>query len=166
MAWLKQTLTLCDKIPKENKHYTCIACITIHSVMRMEKKNYPQVYLEKCKYRMKKTRMTKFVETKLKSESESELKSDTELEAKLKSDSGSDSESVILLSIIFIMFLTIHRGRLTNFELVKNLAVILLTLKKSKKIFVKISSYLHGPISTCVSYLSKFILTHMHLYEC
>ena len=82
---------------------------------------------------MKKTRMTKFVETKLKSDSESELKSDTELEAKLKSDSGSDSESVILLSIIFIMFLTIHRGRLTNFELVKNLAVILLTLKKSKK---------------------------------
>ena len=60
--------------------------------MRMEKKDYPQVYLEKCKYRMKKTRMTKFVETKLKSDSESELKSDTELEAKLKSDSGSDSE--------------------------------------------------------------------------
>ena len=27
-----------DKIPKENEHYTCIACITIDSVMRMEKK--------------------------------------------------------------------------------------------------------------------------------
>ena len=35
-----------DKVPKENEHYTCIACITINSVMRMEKKNYPQVYLE------------------------------------------------------------------------------------------------------------------------
>ena len=33
-----------DKIPKENMHYTCIACITIDSVMRMEKKNYLQVY--------------------------------------------------------------------------------------------------------------------------
>ena len=27
-----------DKIPKESMHYTCIACITIDSVMRMEKK--------------------------------------------------------------------------------------------------------------------------------
>ena len=34
-----------DEVPKENRHYTCIASITIDSVMRMEKKNYPQVYL-------------------------------------------------------------------------------------------------------------------------
>ena len=32
---------LSDEVPKENEHYTCIACITIHCVMRMEKKNYP-----------------------------------------------------------------------------------------------------------------------------
>ena len=25
-------------MPKENMHYTCIACITIHSVMRIDKK--------------------------------------------------------------------------------------------------------------------------------
>ena len=30
-----------DEVPKENTHYTCIACITIDSVMRMDKKNYP-----------------------------------------------------------------------------------------------------------------------------
>ena len=42
-----------DKIPKKNLHCTCFACITIDSVMRMEKKSYPQVYLEECKYRMK-----------------------------------------------------------------------------------------------------------------
>ena len=35
-------------------HYTCIASITIDSVMRMEKKNYPQVYLEEYKYKVKK----------------------------------------------------------------------------------------------------------------
>ena len=34
-----------DKVPKENMHYTCIACITIDSVMRMDKKNYPQVQI-------------------------------------------------------------------------------------------------------------------------
>ena len=63
-------------------HYTCITCITTDSVMRMEKKNFPQVYLEECKYKIKKTRMTKFINTELKSESESgsELESKTELE--------------------------------------------------------------------------------------
>ena len=49
-----KTNFLGNKIPKENEHYTCIACITIDSVMRMEKKNYAQVYLKECKYRMKK----------------------------------------------------------------------------------------------------------------
>ena len=34
-----KTIFLGNKIPKENKHYTCIACITIDSDMRMEKKN-------------------------------------------------------------------------------------------------------------------------------
>ena len=41
-------------MPKENMHYTCIACITIDSVINIDKKNHPQVYLEECKYRVKK----------------------------------------------------------------------------------------------------------------
>ena len=53
-------------------HYTCIACIAIDSVMRMEKKNYPQVYLEECKYKSKKTKITKLLK------SESQLESDSE----------------------------------------------------------------------------------------
>ena len=73
-----KTNFLGDEVPKENKHYTCIACITIDSVMRMEKKNYRQVYLEECKYRMKNIKMTKFIEAELESESEpvSELESE------------------------------------------------------------------------------------------
>ena len=31
----------------------CIAAICIDSVLRIEKKNYPQVYLEQCKYKIK-----------------------------------------------------------------------------------------------------------------
>ena len=42
-----------NKVPKEVVHYTCIVRIIIDSVMKMEKKNYPQLYLEKCKYRIK-----------------------------------------------------------------------------------------------------------------
>ena len=53
-----------------------MACIIIDFVMRIEKKNYPQAYLEEGKYRMAKTKMPKFISTKLESESES----DTELE--------------------------------------------------------------------------------------
>ena len=63
-----KTNFLGDEVPKKNEHDTCIACITTDSIMRMEKKNYPQVYLEEYKYKMKKTKMTKFIEAELKSE--------------------------------------------------------------------------------------------------
>ena len=85
MVWLKQIFKD-DKIPKANMQYKCIALITIDSVMRMEKKNYPQAYLEECKRKTKETKMTNFMKVGLESKSGSE--SDTELELKfgLKSD--------------------------------------------------------------------------------
>ena len=58
----------------------------------MEKKNYPQVYLEECKYRMKKTKMTKFIEAKLESESESESEFESDIELELKSELESDTQ--------------------------------------------------------------------------
>ena len=73
-------------------HYTCIACITIDSVMRMDKKNYPQVDLEECKYRVKKIQMSRFINAELESDSESDLETDSKLMTKLKSGSDSDSE--------------------------------------------------------------------------
>ena len=89
-------------MPKENMHYTCIACITIDSVMRIDKKDHAQVYLEEWKYRIKRIQISRFINTELKSDSDSESylelepdsepesKSDTELMAKLKSDSNSE----------------------------------------------------------------------------
>ena len=50
-------------------------CITIDSVMKMEKKNYLQIYLEECKHRMKEAKMTKFIKAELESESEPESES-------------------------------------------------------------------------------------------
>ena len=80
-------------------HYTCIACITIDSVMRIDKKNHLQVYLEECKYRIKKTQMSRFINTELKSDSVSSdsdsekmgANVDSKVMAKLEK-SGSDSE--------------------------------------------------------------------------
>ena len=53
-----KTNFLGNKIPKENKNYSCLICITTDSIMRIEKKNYPQVYLEECKYRVKRQKCT------------------------------------------------------------------------------------------------------------
>ena len=65
-------------IPKENMHYTCIACVTIDSVMKIDKNSYPQVYLKQCKYRVKKIQMFRFIRTELDSESDSKSNSDAE----------------------------------------------------------------------------------------
>ena len=54
-----------DEIPQENVHYTCIAAVSIDSVMKMDKKNYPQVYLEECKYEIKKKKMARFIDVEL-----------------------------------------------------------------------------------------------------
>ena len=69
-----------------------ISCITIDSVMRMEKENYPQVYLEECKYKIKKIQMTRFINTELDLDSGLDSESDDKLVTKLKSDSDNDSE--------------------------------------------------------------------------
>ena len=92
-------------------YYTSIACITIDSVLRIDKKNY----LEECRYWAKKPQMSKFINTELKSDSESSdspdfdsekigPKIDKELIAKLK-ESGCNSELDILLIIFADTFL-------------------------------------------------------------
>ena len=58
-------------------YYTCIACITIDSVMKMNKKNYPQVYLEECKYKIKKILTSRFINTELEIDSESDGETDS-----------------------------------------------------------------------------------------
>ena len=93
-----KTNILGNDMPKENMYYTCITCITIDSVLTIDKKDHPQVYSEECK--IKKTKMPKFINTELKSDSESDsdldpekigTKVDNELMTKLEK-SGSDSE--------------------------------------------------------------------------
>ena len=64
--------------------------------MTIDKKNHPQVYLEECRYRVKKAQMPKLINTELKSDSESDLDSDLEkIETKINHEleSGSDSDS-------------------------------------------------------------------------
>ena len=82
-------------MPKENMHYACIACITIDSVMKMDKKYFPQVYLEECKYKIKKIQMSRFInaEIDLDSDSGSDSDSDDDNYSDIDSDNDSDIDS-------------------------------------------------------------------------
>ena len=42
--------------------------------MKMDKKTYPQVYLEKCKYKIKKKKMLGFIDVELKLDFSSDFK--------------------------------------------------------------------------------------------
>ena len=44
-----KTNFLGNDLSKENMYCTCIACMTVDSVIKMNKKNYPEIYLEQCK---------------------------------------------------------------------------------------------------------------------
>ena len=71
-----KTNFLGNNVPKENTYHTCIACITFDSVLKMNKKNYPQVYLEECKYKVKQIRTPRFINIELESDLESDVEAD------------------------------------------------------------------------------------------
>ena len=73
-----KTNFLGNDFPKESMHYTCIACITVDSVIKTNKKNYPQVYLEECKYKAKQIYTPRSINIELETDSESDVESDLE----------------------------------------------------------------------------------------
>ena len=61
-----------DKIPEERVEYSCLAYISIDSVLKVDKKYYPQVYLEQCKYKVKKREMKSFIDYEIELDSDYE----------------------------------------------------------------------------------------------
>ena len=51
-----------NTIPEENTHYTCISAIDIDSVLKIDKKAFPQAYLEQCKYKLKKRKRSRYID--------------------------------------------------------------------------------------------------------
>ena len=49
----------------EKNHYICIPAIDIDSVLKIDKKAYPQAYLEECKYKLKKRKLTSFTDSEI-----------------------------------------------------------------------------------------------------
>ena len=52
-------------VPIEKNHYICIPAIDIDSVLKVDKKVFPQAYLEQCKYKLKKRRPVNFIDIKI-----------------------------------------------------------------------------------------------------
>ena len=42
-----------DEIPEQKIEHECIPCISIGSILKIDKKWFPHVYLEQCKYKIK-----------------------------------------------------------------------------------------------------------------
>ena len=59
------TLFSGNGIPKERNHFICIAAICIDSVLKVDKKDYPQVYLEQCKYEIKRRKPVYFIDAEV-----------------------------------------------------------------------------------------------------
>ena len=66
------TLFSDDIIPEEKIEYECIPCISVDSVLNIDKKYYPQTYLKHCKYKVKERKMKNLIDYDL----DSDYKSD------------------------------------------------------------------------------------------
>ena len=54
-----------NAIPIEKDHYICIPVIDIDSVLKIDKKAYPQAYLEQCKYKLKKRKIVNYFDDEI-----------------------------------------------------------------------------------------------------
>ena len=52
-------------VPIEKNHYICITAIDIDSVLKIDKRAYPQAYLEQCKYKLKKRKPVNFIDSEI-----------------------------------------------------------------------------------------------------
>ena len=73
------------QVSKENASYKCISLIILDSVIRVNKKFYPQTLLQECKFVTRKSRMESFINDDLDFGSSDESDNDT--------DNESDSET-------------------------------------------------------------------------
>ena len=59
---INMTTFTCNVIPEEKTRYTCITAIDIDSVLKIDKKAFPQAYLEQCKYKLKKRKRPRYID--------------------------------------------------------------------------------------------------------
>ena len=83
---------------KENASYKCLSLIILYSVIRVNKKYYPQTPLEECKYETKKNKMENLINNDLDlslfdNESDSDFDSETDSEFNSEPNNECNNES-------------------------------------------------------------------------
>ena len=71
-------------VPIDKNHYICIPAIDIDSVLKTDKKAYPQACLEECKYKLKKRKPVSFIDSEI-------IDDDSDDDNGYDSDNGNDS---------------------------------------------------------------------------
>ena len=56
----------------EKNHYICIPAIDTLSVLKIDKKAYPQAYLEECKCKLKKRKPVSFIDSEIMDDDDSD----------------------------------------------------------------------------------------------
>ena len=60
--YINMTTFTCNVIPEEKTRYTCNSAIDIDSVLKIDKRVYPQAYLEQCKYNLKRGKRPRYID--------------------------------------------------------------------------------------------------------
>ena len=81
------------KMPTENASYKCLSLIMLDSVIRVNKRHYPQTLLEVCKYEIKKNKMENLFNGDLNPSSSDESDNESDNGFYNESDDESDDES-------------------------------------------------------------------------
>ena len=77
--FMKKSLTTFNNnniVPIEKNNYICIPATDIDSVLKTDKKAYPQAYSEECKYKLKKRKLVSFIDSEIIDDSDSDIDSD------------------------------------------------------------------------------------------
>ena len=64
-AGINRTTFINNSIPIERNHYICIPAIDIDSVLKIDKRAYPQAYLEQWKYKLKKRKIVNYIDDEI-----------------------------------------------------------------------------------------------------
>ena len=93
-----------QKVPKENSSYKCISLIMLDSVIKVNKKYYPQTLLEECKYAIRKNKMENLI--------------NHDLTLSSSDESDNESERVIMnliMNLIMNMLMNLLMNLINNF---------------------------------------------------
>ena len=85
------------KMPKEKAPFKCLSIIMLDSVLKANKKYYPQAFLEECKYAQKKIKTENYIDEDLE-----KIESDSDSNGETQSDIDNNEYGEYLVESILI----------------------------------------------------------------